>query len=165
MRESIGGAWLLGLMVTFILFFTSFIIVTINYTRAFRIKNEMLSIIEKFDGLTSSTTTREGSISVISNFLIRNNQKSTGSCEEGELGAFSLEGPVTFEIVLDKRAEYYYCVSKHNKFDPNEPNKAYYRVTVFFDFNIPVFGELFKFSVNGPTKNVQRPQDVLLWGY
>ena len=45
MRESIGGAWLYSLIVIFVLLFTGFLALAINYTKVFRVKNEVISII------------------------------------------------------------------------------------------------------------------------
>ena len=51
MREAIGGTWLFGLVLTFIVFFASFLAVSINYSKAF---NDMY-LHKEFE-----TLTREG---------------------------------------------------------------------------------------------------------
>jgi len=51
MRHSIGGMWLLQLMVLFIFLFAAYIILTLNYSRTIKIKNEVVSMIEKYEGL------------------------------------------------------------------------------------------------------------------
>ena len=45
MREAIGGTWLFGLVITFIVFFASFLAVSINYSKAFNVKNNIVDII------------------------------------------------------------------------------------------------------------------------
>ena len=46
MRESVGSTWTFGLVITFIFLFSSFLVLTINYTKAYKVKNETISIIE-----------------------------------------------------------------------------------------------------------------------
>ena len=41
MREAIGGTWLFGLVITFIVFFASFLAISINYSRAFNVNNNV----------------------------------------------------------------------------------------------------------------------------
>ena len=50
MRASIGSVWIVGLVVTFILVFSAYIIITVDYSSTFQMKNDILSIIEKNKG-------------------------------------------------------------------------------------------------------------------
>ena len=45
MRQSIGGTWLFSLMIIFILLFTAYLAVAINYSKSFKVKNEVINII------------------------------------------------------------------------------------------------------------------------
>ncbi len=54
MKQGISNIWLLGMIVVFIAMFSAYIITTINYSKAFKMKNEMLTIIEKHHGMTSN---------------------------------------------------------------------------------------------------------------
>ena len=47
MRESIGGAWLVGIVITFVVLFTSYLALSVNYSKAFKVKNEIISLIAK----------------------------------------------------------------------------------------------------------------------
>ena len=44
MREAIAGTWLFGIVITFIVMFTSFLAYSISYTKAFNLKNEIYLI-------------------------------------------------------------------------------------------------------------------------
>ena len=46
MKESISNVWLIGLVVSFILIFSCYIAITVDYSKAFKMKNEILSILE-----------------------------------------------------------------------------------------------------------------------
>ena len=51
MREVSGSTWVFQLMIIFILIFACFLCLVINYSKAYRVKNEVLSIIEKYEGM------------------------------------------------------------------------------------------------------------------
>ena len=52
MRESIGATWLLGLVIAFIIFFSSFLALSVNYSKAFNVKNNIVDFVEKYEGNT-----------------------------------------------------------------------------------------------------------------
>jgi len=63
MKSSIADVWLVGLVITFLFIFSAYITVTMNYSKAFKYKNEILTIIEKKKGITGDTgTTNKTSI-------------------------------------------------------------------------------------------------------
>ena len=51
MKSSIADIWVLGLVITFIMIFSAYITVTMNYSKTFKYKNEILLIIEKKNGI------------------------------------------------------------------------------------------------------------------
>ena len=57
MRESIGGAWLFGIVIVFIALFSAFLTYSVSYTKAFNAKNEIINIIEENEGFTMHTDT------------------------------------------------------------------------------------------------------------
>lgn len=169
MRQSIGGIWLYGLIITFVLLFVSFLTITLNYTKAFRVKNEVLSILEREEGLTSRTVTSDlGAVQLINNYLTNNGQRAMGACDDGWLGAKSLELSDS-AIVLEqavKGKKYYYCVKKFDNYSDvsTEKYRAYYKIRIFLKFELPVFADLFTFGINGETNEIRYPGDCKVWG-
>ena len=51
MRESIGGTWITQLVIVMMFVFVAFLALSVNYSKAFRVKNQMISIIEKYGGV------------------------------------------------------------------------------------------------------------------
>lgn len=47
MRESFGGAFIIKLLLVFIIVYISFMAIAINYAKAFRVKNQVINIIEQ----------------------------------------------------------------------------------------------------------------------
>ena len=47
MRESFGGAFIIKLLLVFIIVYVSFMAVAINYAKSFRVKNRVINILEQ----------------------------------------------------------------------------------------------------------------------
>ena len=157
MRESVGGAWVYGLVLTFVLMFTAFIALAINYNKVFRVKNDVLSFIEKYNGVNSE------------NFeLINDYLKTSGYSMSGiDCNNYSVEDQT------NSTSSY---VEFHDKFIPNEKNNNQnmcirriangdidnYEIILFFDLKIPVIGDIFKFKVTGKTEDIHFP-NTKLW--
>jgi len=154
MRQAIGTTWIMQLVIIFMLIFVAFLALTINYTKAFKIKNEMLSIVEKYEGLSES---EQGSIHIINNYLLYNGYYNTGKCQEGEYGSKDLNS-TSLEPVNTKE-RYYYCVQKIYTSTDGNMKKAKYQLRVFFKFSLPVLGDLFTFQSEGTTIDITNAID------
>lgn len=154
MRQSIGATWILQLVIVFMLIFVGFLALSINYTKAFRIKNEVLSIIEKYEGISSG---EKGSIAITNNYLRHNNYQTMGTCESGSYGVADLSNNTV--IATSDRSKYYYCVKKVGTSDSTYPDRVMYEIETFFKFNLPFLGDLFTFHVTGETIDISWPED------
>lgn len=141
MREATGGAWLFGLIITFMFLFVAFLTVMINYSTAFKTKNEIVSIIEEYEGLSSGDAS---SIAIINKYLRNIGYSATGSCETGWNGAVDLSETDKLESSPQNA---YYCVKPTFTND----NEGYYEVQLFINFDIPVFGRIATIRVKGET--------------
>jgi hypothetical protein len=56
MRESIGGAFLIKIMVVFIVLYNSLLAIAVNYAMAFRVKNSIINILEQNEGCRNTET-------------------------------------------------------------------------------------------------------------
>ena len=157
MRDSISNVWIIGLIVSFILIFVSFLTLSLSYNKVLKVKNEVLTFIEKFEGLKDGDN---GSIKLINNYLIYNNYNTMHHCDVGEYGVNNLAS-TNLETVTSKKDKYYYCVSKNKIMTDNNQERTKYEVTFFFKFNLPVIGELLTFEVPGLTIDITFPADNL----
>ena len=152
MRQTIGGTLILQLMLVFILLFAAFIILTINYSRTVRVKNELIDMIEKYEGLNSE------SIGLVNNYLYYTGQITQGICVEentpGVYGATSLES--TNLEPARPGEKYYYCIRKYD--GANTTN--YYQIAIFYKFNLPIIGNFGGFEIRGSTSNFQSHDDA-----
>lgn len=165
MRESIGSAWLYGLVIGFVILFTSFLAVAVNYTKVFRVKNEVTTIIEKHEGLSTKTNNLPGgSLSLIGNYLKSIGYTNVGRCPGGsnkDNWFGFVEGSNT--LVQAHNDKYLFCVKKNASERPlssgHKKTSYYYDLVFFFKVDLPIIGELITFKIEDQTFNIQNPQD------
>lgn len=139
MREAIGGTWIFGIVITFIVLFSSYLAISVNYSKAFHVKNEMVTIIEKYEGYNSTSE------EVIQSYIQGYGYGVRGGCDNRGQG---------FDGTNNK---YKYCIKCTSTNDTLKKN--YYTVTVFFKLDLPIIGNVFTFPVTGTTKSIHFPTD------
>lgn len=140
MRESVGNAYLLGIVTFFIGVIMLFFCASLNYTKAFKVKNRIINIIEE-------NQTYDGKIKQIVNDELdemKYRQSSTHTCKTD--GRFSQAKLIT----VSGNVDYLYCVYENNL---GEKGK-YYGVVTYMYFDIPLINVTLKFPVYGETKTM-----------
>lgn len=188
MKNGIANIWLLGIVIVFIALFSAYIAITINYSSSFKMKNEILSIIEKHKGLTNyvgetkesmiegkgPVTANVGAFQTINLFLLGNAYTAKGKCPSdsdipgtwygvSDLGSVSSlkSGSVSYEEA-DSSKKYYYCFAKYNANQKSgRYSSVYYRIRLFYKFEIPVLSDFLSIRVDGLTDEIYDPQDTL----
>ena len=183
MKNAISNVWLLGLVVLFIFLFAGYLAVTINYTKTFKVKNEMLTMIEKQKGVVNiSTPTMKnsiiksgkqvssniGSLQTMALYLYGSGYRTTGTCDtiteahmtEEWYGVKSLGVPDSGsgDVMPDVEKvvsghKYYFCFSRGK----NKNNSVFYRIQVFYKMEFPVIGDITSFRVQGTTADIYNP--------
>lgn len=146
MREVSGSTWVFQLMIIFILIFACFLCLVINYSKAYRVKNEVLSIIEKYEGMNS---TSQG---IINNYMRGESYLTVGGCPDGWYGA-----SINSDNIEEARPnqKYSYCFTDSYTSD----GLIYYNLIVFYKFNLPFLGDIMTFEVEGTTESFQGSLD------
>ena len=152
MREAIGGTWLFQIVIVLILLFAGFLALAINYTKAFKVKNEIINIIERNNGFTVGInqidmTTEEQ----ITQYLSTVGYRTTGICNEEDGSGY----PMHF---LSNK--YYYCVRSLTTKSKEIEQQTYYKIKVFFNIDIPVINRWLSFSISGTTKVINDPIEL-----
>ena len=124
MREAIGGALLIKLVMFFIVIYVCFLGIGINYAITFRVKNQIINLIEAYEGYEQAKPKIEEYISSVGYF-----RTSIGN------------------VSLDASCNNGYCIQELM----SERGK-YYRVTTYVSFDFPVIGRITNFPVSGETK-------------
>lgn len=155
MRESIGGAWILGIVMTFIVLFASFLAVSINYSKAFKVKNNVVDLIEKNEGMN------EHAAEEIYGYLKSQGYILKGECkqpkDEDDDGKLDANKFVGFDgtTIVSESSPALYCVQENKpKNEDTALEKSYYSVQIFFRLDLPVLGDIFTFSVTGETMSI-----------
>lgn len=150
MREVTGSTWSFQVIISFILIFAAFLSLVIIYSKAYIIKNEALTIVEKYDGIS------ETSLDILNNYVLAQGYKQKGSCDVGWIGVNSIDKKDYEKIESDNNKKYYYCFKKNSNGDI-----VYYNIRFFYKFNLPVFGDIMTFRVNGRTKTIIPANDII----
>ncbi len=169
MKESIGGTWIFVLVITFLALFTTFVSVSTNYSRCYKIKDEILISLERGHGINSE------SITTINKYLKGTGYSSTGSCpDDGNCWyPFSVNDSYSgsnYHTVGDRKTNY--CVTKYTITSRSvgedviytngpvgHPESAYYGVVIFFRLEWPILRQMFSINISGETSIIYLVND------
>lgn len=178
MKNAISNIWLIGLVTLFIFVFAGYLAVTISYSNAFKMKNEVLSIIERHNGLSQGlsvdvpsikdgTVTDTTAMETINLYLYGMAYKVKGTCPNTSdwFGATTLVDNAQPSVNYEKNdgSRYYYCFAKR-KSDYGKSRQLdtyYYDVIIFYKMDLPVLGDIFTFRVEGSTNDIRGTNDTL----
>lgn len=150
MRDAISGAMALQVIVIFMIIINCYLAFSVNYTKAFRVKNEIRSIVEKNEGLTCSAMEQINDLMLKSNYKM--NEEFESWCNN--------KG---YSIATTNAGSFCY---KYQKVDvagtSNENNLykgSYYTIATFVNIDIPVINNLLPFAgdlflVKGETSQI-----------
>lgn len=147
MREAIGGSWLFTIVLTFIVLFSSFLAISINYSRAFSVKNEIISYIERNEGFTptsdkTANCTDNSTQCQIQKYL----KKVSYSISD------SITCPSQFNDIYDRPTITNaggYCIKR-----TCTASGSYYTVATFVRIEFPIIWSSFNVPVTGQTMNI-----------
>lgn len=153
MRDAIGQVYVLQIILAFVILINGYMAYSVNYARAFRVKNQIVDIIEQYEGPYNDdaiskindyigSVTYEVPIELVNNFISRYNSDNENSgsqpvCQKG------------------------WCYIEHevsvNDADGERTGK-YYSVVTFVNIDIPVINNLVGLgdflSVYGETRTI-----------
>ena len=143
MREAVGSTFLFKLMIIFIFFFASFLAIAINYSQAFRVKNQVINLIEQYEGLSEENQER------IANLINGSGYYRVASCTcDKDFNCNNRTGDNLNGGSIDNTNGL--CIRRLTT--GADGTDAYYSVTTFVSFNLPIVGNFFTFPVKGETK-------------
>lgn len=139
MRDAFGGIFNIATIVVFITLVSGFLAFNVNYTKAFRVKNKIISTIEEY----------EGSCSIGSDCDIKI------SSYMSELGYSS---PSNNYCEADYNFQNGYCISNAISSGTSDNKKVYYKVETAIVIDIPIVNKLLPkiriFRVGGSTRSM-----------
>lgn len=162
MRDAIGGTLTIQIIVIFLIIVNSYLAFSVNYTKAFRVKNQIISIIEKNEGPTRQAEEEikeyMDKVSYSASYL----NSCSSLSKDDKQGEGKEWKDVTYKVGA-KTSIYCYAINKQDSTGGTDEEVtyagSYYSVATFVDINIPVlktfFGEIAtKFAIKGETKMI-----------
>lgn len=176
MRESIGATGIFTIVITFIVLFTAYLAVSVNYAKAFRIKNHIVDMVEENGGWTNSNEEKEK----IRKYLTYQNYGATGHCPQYMSSsrnynsdtnnqsnrAFTRVGMISSD---SSNGDEYKCLAAiyapadtagnavsncNSATAPTNYPTSYYLVMDFFKIDLPVVNVYMTYNVYGETKTI-----------
>ena len=152
MREAVGSYFLTTIFIVFIVLFTGYMCLSINMNKAYKVKNEIINIIQKNNGLDENTLIQ------IQDFMTKVGYRTTGTCDSNNDLAFGISGTSANSnkpVFCAKEVVTEYSADAHTS--TQFPKASYYQVKVFFSIDLPVVRQLFTFGLKGSTKKLFYP--------
>ena len=140
MIESFGGAFMIKLVLIFIVLYVSFMAVAVNYAKAFRVKNNVINILEQNQFVIGTDN-----IDIIDDYLknvpynLNGNSSISSDCDV----SFGSNGS---NKVLTQNGV---CITKFGS-----DTDFYYRVTSYISIEFPFFDIYMTLPINGETKMI-----------
>lgn len=151
MKEATGGIFTIQIILVFVVIISGYLAFSVNYNRAFHIKNRTINLIESFEGVTSDPAT-----------ICRRLEEYVAAVGYTASGVdCSREGTGQ---VLDCGDNLGICVTRRSSTaasaSPGEVgmNRAEYDVVTFISIDLPIIRDIFQnvrfFQVRGTTRTI-----------
>ncbi len=134
MKESIANAFISNLVIVFIIIFIFFFAGSLTYTKAFKVKNRIVDIIEKYEKFDSVTVDEIASTLGEMGYRVNVGNKGCPMRKEKE------------SLTLNTNT-YRYCVYEYST-----TKGTYYGVAAYMYFDFPIIGQSLELPVYGETK-------------
>lgn len=154
MKEAVGGSWITGIVVVFVILFASFMAISINWSKSYKVKDEILAVIERNHGMKKSTITE------INGYLADVGYRNVGQCPKND-GCWYGFNYNNNDSAVNSNPNY--CVKKTiiNASAIGHPTMAYYTVDVFFRLDIPIIGDIIKLDLSGETSTIMATDTLI----
>ena len=142
MRESIGQAFLVNLVITIVAVTMFILIGAVVYSKTFKIKTKLVDIMEKYKGNADVyEAARDEMERYLGSIGYRKNPKSTQDCPSKDRGT----------VRNNTASPYHYCVYEFDS-GAGENRGKYYGVLVYIYFDFPIIGDIIEIPVYGETE-------------
>lgn len=148
MRDAFGGLMNMVIIVVFLVLVSGYLAFNVNYTKAFRVKNKIISTIEQYEGNCNPRDTTNQCNKAITDYM-----KQVG---------YTAENLNITDWECSTSTNQGYCIKKYNAetetaaTETDIPEKVYYRVTTAIVIDIPIINKIMPnlkiFQVSGTTR-------------
>jgi len=140
MKDAIGGVFSIQIILIFLVLINAYLAFSVNYTKAFRIKNNIVSILEQQEGFTRDAAGQIEKIMMDTGYNINDINKRCGN--DGYVAITNNAGG--------------YCLRLNMNSDGTG---GYYSIKTYISIDIPILNNLFSrfsnaFAIKGETKTI-----------
>ena len=143
MRDAFGGAFSIKLALFFLMLYVAFMCVAINYARAFRVKNQIINMIEQNEGYDNELDGKIVEYLQGTGYSVITTNKISP-----ELETLAAKKCTSNDGKLKAPG---YCIAEKST-DPR-----YYLVETYLLFELPIIGIDFPIAVRGETRRIEVP--------
>lgn len=137
MKAATGNAMLMNIIIVFLVVVLGVLVTSITYTKAFRVKNRIVEVIENYDGDFNNREDKIRSDITASLSNVGYRLKGASSCKTLSDGTTAYK----------EGNDYYYCVYRYNT-----GRGFYYKVVTYMYLDLPVINQILNIPVYGETK-------------
>ena len=158
MREGIGATWLFQIVIVFVLLFSGYLAVSMNMSKAFKVKDEVINIIQRRGGIDTVA------VEEIEAYLSKVGYSTIGNCPQNDGWRGLSKNPKLGFYPEATRSNL--CVKpvdlpeRYESYPGELPYSAYFRIKVFFHMDLPIFGSLFNMDIVGDTTRIYYPKGI-----
>lgn len=146
MKEAIGNAFIMGVVITFVIIFMLVFASSLNYTKAFKAKNKIVEILEKYDDVLRVNSTSGGMLTSNVESEINDSLSNMGYKITNTGNDCPVKDGIN-PVMKQQTANYAYCIYTHST-----RKGTYYSVITYVYFDVPLLNISMKFPVYGETK-------------
>lgn len=140
MKAATGNALLMNIIIVFLVVVLGVLVTSITYTKAFRVKNRIVEVIENYDGDFNNHVDQIKSDITTSLSNVGYRLKGTSTCKTIDKNGKPLPTPI-------EGNDYYYCIY------PYKTGRGfYYKVVTYMYLDLPVINQVLNIPVYGETK-------------
>ena len=162
MREAIGGTWIMGIVIVFVVLFSGFLAYSISYTKAFNVKNEIINYIEYREGFTEAESVESVSDTDL-DALVDSGYVNAKAYRYILRSGYNKETASNESVKCPDGGEKKpggYCLKKICTTGDKNSN-SYYKVTTFIALNIPLIGYTASIPISGETRTIYEVKDSI----
>ncbi len=159
MRDAFGGLINIAIIIVFLVIVSGYMAYNVSYTKAFKVKNKVISTIEEFEGKCDFSKDGDKCVKIIDTFM---RQIGYNPVSKTELN----NNKHNFDIPNGCKTSNVYCQTGYCtmkcQYNTSIANKYYYyRVVTYVTLDIPIINKVMSgmtvFQVTGDTMRIRKP--------
>ena len=156
MKNAFGATLLFQIVIFFVILFTGYICLSINQTKAFNVKNEIVKAVERhapnLDGGVVGALIGVSFSADISEIMERQGYRIEGNCDRLD-GDYTLRYNRDGLICTDDRCAV--CIQQVTSTMAGK-DTYYYKVVTFYQLDLPIIKSVFNLTTKGETKIIYK---------